>query len=55
MGLHAKINDIEDALQYYTALDHQLDYFISRDKQLKKLASEELPVYAIQDFLKLIA
>lgn len=54
-ALHAKINDIEDALQYYTALEHQLDYFISRDKQLKKLALEELPVYAIQDFLKLIA
>src|SRR5215471_7153262 len=31
-ALHSKIKDIEDALQYYTAMHHKLDYFITQDK-----------------------
>ena len=30
IALHSKINDIEDALQYYAAINHKLDFFISR-------------------------
>ncbi len=51
-ALHSKINDIEDALQYYTAIHHKLDYFISRDKQLKKESIAVLPVYTPKEFLK---
>lgn len=51
-ALHSKIDDIEDALQYYTALHHKLDYFISRDKKLKKSSIPVLPVYSPEEFLK---
>jgi predicted nucleic acid-binding protein len=55
IALHSKINDIEDALQYYTAIQHKLDYFISRDKQLQKDSIPLLPVFSIKDFLKAIS
>ena len=51
-ALHSKMNDIEDALQYYTAMHHRLDYFISRDKGLQKAAIPLLPVYSPEEFLK---
>jgi hypothetical protein len=48
------MTDIEDALQYYTALHHKLDVFISSDKQLQKSAISSLPVYTPEEFLKSI-
>lgn len=51
-ALHSKIGDIEDALQYYTAMHHKLDYFISRDKQLQKQGIPALAVYTPEEFLK---
>ncbi len=54
-ALHSKIRDIEDALQYYTALHHQLDYFISRDKRLQKDGIPALPVYTPEQFVKLFS
>ena len=50
-ALHSKITDIEDALQYYTAVHHKLDYFISRDKQLQKQGIPVLPVYTPRELL----
>ena len=50
-ALHSSMTDIEDALQYYTALYHQLDCFISGDKLLKKAAIASLPVYTVDEFL----
>lgn len=50
-ALHSKINDIEDSLQYYTAIHHKLDYFISSDKQLQKQSIPVLPVLSAKDFL----
>jgi predicted nucleic acid-binding protein len=44
VALHSKIDDIEDALQYYAAIHHKIDYFISRDKQLQKDSISVLPV-----------
>jgi predicted nucleic acid-binding protein len=54
VALHSKINDIEDALQYYAAIHHKIDYFISRDKQLQKDNIPVLPVYSPCVFLGLI-
>ena len=54
-ALHSKITDIEDALQYYTAVHHKLDYFISRDKQLQKQGIPVLPVYTPKELLIEIA
>lgn len=51
-ALHSPIRDIEDALQYYAALHYRVDYFISRDRQLKKDAISILPVYSPEEFLK---
>lgn len=52
IALHSKINDIEDALQYYTAIYHKLNYFISRDKQLQKDSISILPVFTPKEFIK---
>ena len=51
-ALHSKIADIEDALQYYTAIHNKIDLFISRDKALKKAAISLLPVYSPEEFLR---
>ena len=51
-ALSSKFTDIEDALQYYTAIHHKLDYFISRDKQLQKVSIPSLPVYTPQEFIQ---
>ena len=51
-ALHSSMKDVEDALQYYTALHYKLDYFISRDKQLLKEAIPLLPIYTPLQFLK---
>lgn len=51
IALHSQIDDIEDALQYYTAIHHKLDYFISRDKKLQKDSMSVLPVYTPKEFI----
>jgi predicted nucleic acid-binding protein len=53
-ALNSKMTDIEDALQYYTALHHKINFFITEDKDLQKLAIPNLPVYSSQDFLNLL-
>lgn len=50
-ALHSKISDVEDALQYYTGMHHKLDFFISRDNQLKKQSVPVLPVITPDEFL----
>jgi len=52
-ALHSKIDDIEDALQYYTAIHHKLNYFISRDKKLQKDSITVLPVFTPDEFLSI--
>ena len=51
MAINSRIPDIEDALQYYTALAHKADYFISSDVELKKVALPQLPVYTAAGFV----
>ena len=50
-ALLSRMEDIEDSLQYYAAIHHKLDFFISEDKLLKKESSSILPVYSIKEFL----
>ena len=52
LALNSNIDDIEDALQYYTAIHNQLDYFISKDKKIQKSAIPSLPVIDPSQFLK---
>lgn len=51
-AIHSYMTDIEDALQYYTALHHRLDCFISRDRNFKKQAKSQLPIYYPEEFVK---
>jgi len=51
-ALQSDMNDIEDALQYYIAMDHQLDCFITKDKKFIKSAKPQLPVYDAATFIK---
>jgi predicted nucleic acid-binding protein len=51
-ALHSRIADVEQAMQYYTALHHKLDYFITRNKALDEAASPVLPVCRPEEFIK---
>lgn len=51
-ALRSSLPDIEDSLQYYSALHHQLDYFISRDEPLKRFALPQLLILHPKDFIK---
>jgi predicted nucleic acid-binding protein len=52
LALHSSIEDMEDALQYYTALSHKLNFFISRDQKLQDFSIAQLPVFSPDQFLK---
>ena len=51
-AVNSQMEDIEDALQYYTAMHHKIDYFISLDKELIKSAIPILPIYTPAQFLQ---
>lgn len=51
-AVSSRMTDIEDALQYYTAMHHKMDYFISLDKNFIKSAIPNLPVFSPTEFLK---
>jgi predicted nucleic acid-binding protein len=51
-ALQSEMKDVEDALQYYTAVQHKLDYFISSDKKFSKVTSQTLPILTPKEFLK---
>ncbi len=52
LAISSSMNDIEDALQYYTALQHNLDFVITQDQQFQKQAIPSLPIYSPSEFLK---
>jgi hypothetical protein len=52
LALSSTTEDIEDALQYYTALTHEMDIFVSSDKQLRKADIPQLSVLTPAEFLK---
>jgi predicted nucleic acid-binding protein len=51
-ALHSQMDDIEDSLQYYTALHHRLDYVITRDRDLIESAIPILPACTPEEFIK---
>lgn len=54
-AINSGLEDLEDALQYYAALTHGLNYFVSSDKQLKRYALPQLPVYSSKELLLVLA
>jgi predicted nucleic acid-binding protein len=53
-AVSSTFKDKEDALQYYTALNHGADYFITRNISDYKNTSDRLPVFTPAVFLKSI-
>lgn len=51
-AMNSKIDDIEDALQYYVAIHHKMNYFITYDKKLVKESLPILPIYTPANFIK---
>lgn len=51
-ALHSQMSDVEDSLQYYTALHHRLDYVVTRDQGLIKSALSILPACTPEEFIK---
>lgn len=51
-ALCSDMDDVEDALQYFTAIYHHMDYFITGDKELLQSGIPILPVYTPEVFLK---
>lgn len=48
-SLHSDFNDFEDAVQYHSALHHNCNIFITRNK--KDFRSAELPIMTPSEFL----
>lgn len=53
-ALASAMRDKEDALQYYTALQSEADYFITRNVKDFKSSDPSLPVLLPNDFYELI-
>jgi len=49
-ALASNFKDKEDALQYYTALQHVADYFLTRNIKDYRLSSPLLPVFSPLEF-----
>lgn len=54
LALHSTIDDAEDAIQYYTALFHKLDFFVSNDRKFKKQSFSSLPILNYSELIKMI-
>jgi predicted nucleic acid-binding protein len=52
-ALNSEFSDKEDAIQYYTALHANADYFVTRNKKDYKKSVSSLPVYSPAEFAKL--
>lgn len=50
VALNSNIADLEDAIQYYSALQHNMDYYITFDKELIKHSALNLPILTPMDF-----
>ncbi|HVU57356.1 MAG TPA: PIN domain-containing protein [Puia sp.] len=51
-ALHSRIDDMDLALQYYTALHHKLDYFVTRAGGLDEASSPVLPACSPEAFIQ---
>jgi predicted nucleic acid-binding protein len=51
-ALTSRMGDIEDALQYFTAVHNEMDVFLSHDKKLQQEALPILPVQSVKQFIR---
>lgn len=53
-SLQSAAVDLEDAYQYFTALHHEADYFLTGNlKDFRTIAAPDLPVITPADFMKI--
>ena len=52
-ALNSEFSDFEDGVQFYTALEHKMDYIITRNTDYYKKST--IPVYTPTEFIKMIA
>jgi len=50
LGLNSSFKDYEDAVQYFTAIESQMDIIITRN--LKDFKNSKIPVLTAEEFLK---
>lgn len=50
-ALQANFNDIEDALQLYTAMQYKMDFFLTSDKKLILENTRVLPILSATEFV----
>lgn len=53
-ALNSSINDIEDAIHYYTAIEHGIEYLVTNDIDFLKLDGAALNIKSPEDFLQLL-
>ena len=51
LGLESRFKDFEDAIQYFTALTHKIDFLITRN--IRDYARSEIKVHSPIEYLKL--
>jgi len=51
-ALRSEHEDIEDAIQYFIALENEMDAIVTLDKAFIKLSSLNLPIYSPADLLR---
>ncbi len=54
-ALASPFSDKEDALQYYTALHHDMDFFITRNTRDYKVTEPVLPVFDPKGFMEYLS
>jgi predicted nucleic acid-binding protein len=50
-ALKSDQHDIEDAIHYFIALEHEMDAIVTSDKEFLRLSSPYLPMYSPVDLL----
>ena len=48
-ALNSSMEDIEDAIHYYTAIKHKMDCIVSGDKDFQKAALKKLPILSADE------
>ncbi len=51
VALNSSVSDVEDAIQYYSDLQHNMEYYLTFDKELIKQSTLQLPILSPVDFL----
>lgn len=51
-AIQSSFSDIEDAIQYYTAMQHKIHFFVTRDKTLIRQSDKALPSLSPRAFLE---